>query len=100
MPCHVCSLAPATHSNQQRRSLSGFRMSVLIGWLAGDTFKTVYFLAQGSPIQFTGKPSARLSMHMPLTRIAVSASLRTLPALHRRRHRGAGLLLPREDRRG
>jgi len=27
-------------------------MSTLIGWVGGDSFKTVYFFAQGSPLQF------------------------------------------------
>ncbi|UZJ55903.1 hypothetical protein CBS101457_005223 [Exobasidium rhododendri] len=44
---------PQAIANQQRRSLSGFRLSVLIGWLGGDLFKTFYFLFQKSPLQFT-----------------------------------------------
>lgn len=43
---------PQFLSNQQRRSLAGFRMSVLGGWLIGDAFKTVYFVVNSSPIQF------------------------------------------------
>jgi len=44
---------PQAITNQNRRSLSGFRLSVLIGWLGGDLFKTVYFIFQKSPLQFT-----------------------------------------------
>jgi hypothetical protein len=44
---------PQAITNQRRRSLSGFRWSVLLGWLGGDLFKTIYFLVQGSPLQFT-----------------------------------------------
>jgi hypothetical protein len=44
---------PQAIANQKRRSLSGFRWSVLAGWVGGDLFKTIYFIAQASPIQFT-----------------------------------------------
>lgn len=44
---------PQALQNYRRRSLSGFRLSVLLGWLVGDAFKSVYFIAQSSPIQFT-----------------------------------------------
>lgn len=44
---------PQAIINQKRKSLSGFRLSVLAGWLVGDLFKTVYFLIQKSPAQFT-----------------------------------------------
>lgn len=43
---------PQFITNQQRRSLAGFRLSVLGGWLFGDAFKTVYFLVNSQPIQF------------------------------------------------
>lgn len=56
-------------SNYKQRSLYGFRMSTLIGWVGGDSFKwviqsiysdgansslnrTVYFFLQSSPLQF------------------------------------------------
>ncbi|KAH9967339.1 hypothetical protein BC827DRAFT_1123151 [Russula dissimulans] len=38
--------------NYKQKSLYGFRMSTLIGWLVGDSYKTVYFFARGSPLQF------------------------------------------------
>lgn len=44
---------PQAITNQKRKSLSGFRLSVLAGWLGGDLFKTIYFLVQKSPTQFT-----------------------------------------------
>jgi len=43
---------PQFISNHKQKSLFGFRMSTLIGWVGGDSFKTVYFFAQGSPLQF------------------------------------------------
>ncbi|KAH8093732.1 hypothetical protein BXZ70DRAFT_948955 [Cristinia sonorae] len=43
---------PQLISNYKQRSLYGFRMSTLIGWLGGDSFKTAYFFLQGSPLQF------------------------------------------------
>ncbi|KAH9004646.1 hypothetical protein EDB86DRAFT_2884615 [Lactarius hatsudake] len=43
---------PQFISNHKQKSLHGFRMSTLIGWVVGDAFKTVYFFAQGSPLQF------------------------------------------------
>ncbi|KAL4063211.1 hypothetical protein J3A83DRAFT_4298274 [Scleroderma citrinum] len=38
--------------NYKQKSLYGFRASTLIGWVGGDSFKTVYFFLQGSPLQF------------------------------------------------
>lgn len=43
---------PQLISNYQQRSLYGFRMSTLVGWAGGDSFKTVYFFMQNSPLQF------------------------------------------------
>ncbi|KAI0763748.1 hypothetical protein BD413DRAFT_483380 [Trametes elegans] len=43
---------PQLISNYKQRSLYGFRMSTLIGWFGGDSFKAVYFFLQGSPLQF------------------------------------------------
>ncbi|EIW58701.1 uncharacterized protein TRAVEDRAFT_168401 [Trametes versicolor FP-101664 SS1] len=43
---------PQLISNYKQRSLYGFRMSTLIGWVGGDSFKAVYFFLQGSPLQF------------------------------------------------
>jgi hypothetical protein len=43
---------PQLISNYRQRSLYGFRMSTLIGWVGGDSFKTTYFFLQGAPIQF------------------------------------------------
>jgi len=43
---------PQLYSNYKQRSLHGFRASTLIGWVAGDTFKTGYFILQKSPLQF------------------------------------------------
>ena len=41
--CHVV-LLPRVYSNYRQRSLYGFRMSTLIGWVGGDTFKHAHFL--------------------------------------------------------
>ncbi|KAJ3720912.1 hypothetical protein EV361DRAFT_906894 [Lentinula raphanica] len=43
---------PQLVSNYRQRSLYGFRMSTLLGWVGGDAFKTAYFFLQGSSIQF------------------------------------------------
>jgi len=43
---------PQFISNYKQRSLYGFRTSTLLGWVGGDSFKTIYFFAQGSPLQF------------------------------------------------
>jgi len=43
---------PQLISNYRQRSLYGFRMSTLIGWVGGDSFKAVYFFLQQSPLQF------------------------------------------------
>jgi len=43
---------PQFISNYKQKSLYGFRASTLVGWVGGDFFKTVYFFAQGSPLQF------------------------------------------------
>ncbi|KAF7798006.1 hypothetical protein EIP86_009216 [Pleurotus ostreatoroseus] len=43
---------PQLLSNFKQKSLYGFRASTLIGWVAGDSFKTVYFFVQNNPLQF------------------------------------------------
>lgn len=43
---------PQLISNYKQKSLYGFRMSTLIGWVGGDAFKTTYFFLQDSPLQF------------------------------------------------
>ncbi|KAF7430594.1 hypothetical protein PC9H_006302 [Pleurotus ostreatus] len=43
---------PQLISNYKQRSLYGFRMSTLLGWVGGDSFKTWYFFNEGSPLQF------------------------------------------------
>ncbi|KNZ71635.1 PQ-loop repeat-containing protein 1 [Termitomyces sp. J132] len=43
---------PQLISNYNQRSLYGFRMSTLVGWAGGDSFKTAYFFLQNSPLQF------------------------------------------------
>ncbi|KAI0726771.1 hypothetical protein C8Q72DRAFT_844534 [Fomitopsis betulina] len=43
---------PQMISNHKQRSLYGFRLSTLLGWVGGDAFKTVYFFVQNSPLQF------------------------------------------------
>ncbi|KAF8582772.1 hypothetical protein K439DRAFT_130660 [Ramaria rubella] len=43
---------PQLISNFKQRSLWGFRLSTLIGWLGGDSFKTAYFFVQRSPLPF------------------------------------------------
>ncbi|KAF9820896.1 hypothetical protein IEO21_01123 [Rhodonia placenta] len=43
---------PQLISNHKQKSLYGFRMTTLLGWVGGDAFKTVYFFLQNSPLQF------------------------------------------------
>ncbi|TFL01931.1 hypothetical protein BDV98DRAFT_612237 [Pterulicium gracile] len=43
---------PQLLSNFKQRSLYGFRMSTLLGWVGGDAFKTVYFFLKENPLQF------------------------------------------------
>ncbi|KII85784.1 hypothetical protein PLICRDRAFT_115629, partial [Plicaturopsis crispa FD-325 SS-3] len=43
---------PQLISNYKQRSLYGFRLSTLVGWVGGDSFKSVYFFLQHSPLQF------------------------------------------------
>ncbi|KZT70753.1 hypothetical protein DAEQUDRAFT_724879 [Daedalea quercina L-15889] len=43
---------PQMISNHKQRSLYGFRLSTLLGWVGGDAFKTAYFFVQNSPLQF------------------------------------------------
>jgi len=43
---------PQLYSNWKQKSLYGFRSSTLLGWVGGDSFKTVYFFLQHSPLQF------------------------------------------------
>lgn len=70
-PCFINVGASLTScfSNYRQRSLYGFRMSTLVGWVGGDSFKcvsytfhhfctqtyeirTLYFFLQHSPLQF------------------------------------------------
>ncbi|KIM34483.1 hypothetical protein M408DRAFT_60351, partial [Serendipita vermifera MAFF 305830] len=44
---------PQLISNFKQKSLYGFSMLTLLGWLGGDGFKTAYFFFQHSPLQFT-----------------------------------------------
>ncbi|KAG8690086.1 hypothetical protein FRC09_012150, partial [Ceratobasidium sp. 395] len=43
---------PQLYSNYRQKSLHGFRMSTLLGWVGGDSYKTIYFFLQNSPLQF------------------------------------------------
>ncbi|EIM80530.1 uncharacterized protein STEHIDRAFT_68204 [Stereum hirsutum FP-91666 SS1] len=43
---------PQLVSNAKLRTLYGFRMTTLVGWVGGDSYKTIYFFMQGSPLQF------------------------------------------------
>jgi len=38
---------PQILANQRRRGCRGFRLSVLVNWLIGDSFKMVFFFAKG-----------------------------------------------------
>ncbi|KAH7927861.1 hypothetical protein BV22DRAFT_1060141 [Leucogyrophana mollusca] len=53
--------------NYKQRSLYGFRASTLVGWVGGDSFKTVYFFLQGSPLQFKVCSIFQLSIDFAIT---------------------------------
>ncbi|GAA99650.1 uncharacterized protein L969DRAFT_47740 [Mixia osmundae IAM 14324] len=46
---------PQLYINWQRKSLAGFRTTVLLGWIFGDAFKTLYFFLQKGPISIQFK---------------------------------------------
>lgn len=43
---------PQMISNYKQRSLYGFRLSALVGWVGGDSFKVAYFFMLNSPLPF------------------------------------------------
>lgn len=43
---------PQIIKNYQQKSLEGFKYTILLGWIAGDSFKVVYFILQSSPLPF------------------------------------------------
>ncbi|EJU03824.1 hypothetical protein DACRYDRAFT_49574, partial [Dacryopinax primogenitus] len=43
---------PQMYSNFVNKTLYGFRITTLGGWLIGDTFKVAYFFIKNAPIQF------------------------------------------------
>eukprot|EP00128_Syssomonas_multiformis_P006288 Colp12_sorted_trinity150504_noHs@10454 len=43
---------PQLYANHKNRSTVGVSMGMVGGWLVGDSFKTIYFLAKGAPTQF------------------------------------------------
>jgi len=55
---------PQLISNYKQRSLYGFRLSALIGWVAGDSYKVAYFFVHDSPIQFKVCAIFQLSVDM------------------------------------
>lgn len=57
---------PQLIANYRRKSLAGFRASVLVGWLGGDSFKLLYFLLRGSPVQFTSCAVFQLSIDLAI----------------------------------
>ncbi|KAJ9475719.1 Scramblase ANY1 [Pseudozyma hubeiensis] len=57
---------PQLIANYRRKSLAGFRASVLFGWLGGDSFKLLYFLLKGSPAQFTTCAVFQLSVDLAI----------------------------------
>ncbi|TKY88359.1 hypothetical protein EX895_002711 [Sporisorium graminicola] len=57
---------PQLLANYRRKSLAGFRASVLVGWLGGDSFKLLYFVLKGSPVQFTSCAVFQLSIDLAI----------------------------------
>ena len=39
-------------SNQRTRSVKGLSYAMIFSWVAGDVFKTVYFIYKNQPFQF------------------------------------------------
>ncbi|KAF9518342.1 hypothetical protein BS47DRAFT_1371132 [Hydnum rufescens UP504] len=65
---------PQLLSNYRQRSLYGFRASTLIGWVAGDSFKTGYFILQKAPLQFIVN-----SLYHPILRLAYGTAQPSIP---------------------
>ncbi len=57
---------PQLIANHRRKSLAGFRASVLLGWLGGDSFKLLYFVLRSSPVQFTSCAAFQLSIDLAI----------------------------------
>ncbi|KAG9312891.1 hypothetical protein JVU11DRAFT_6324 [Chiua virens] len=57
---------PQFISNYKHKSLFGFRASTMLGWTAGDAFKTAYFFLQGSSLQFKVCAIFQLSVDMAI----------------------------------
>ncbi|CBQ69563.1 conserved hypothetical protein [Sporisorium reilianum SRZ2] len=57
---------PQLVANYRRKSLAGFRASVLVGWLGGDSFKLLYFVLKASPVQFTSCAVFQLSVDLAI----------------------------------
>lgn len=43
---------PQLYKNYQRRSTEGLSITMIAGWMVGDSLKTVYFLLRKVPMQF------------------------------------------------
>ncbi|KAH8926223.1 hypothetical protein BT69DRAFT_1311854 [Atractiella rhizophila] len=53
---------PQLITNFRRKSLEGFRWTVLVGWFGGDSFKLLYFLLKKAPVQFIACGAFQLSV--------------------------------------
>lgn len=43
---------PQLIKNHQAKSVEGLSISLILSWLAGDIFKTIYFVKDGQPLPF------------------------------------------------
>lgn len=51
--CEATLAVPQVVRNERRKSTSGVSLGLVVGWVAGDLFKTVWFFADAAtPIQF------------------------------------------------
>ena len=41
---------PQLRLNYQRKSTDGLEILLIVGWLVGDSFKTVYYITKSSPL--------------------------------------------------
>ena len=49
----ACLGLPQLFRNCKRRSVEGLSVYMILGWLAGDSLKTWYFISKEEPMQFT-----------------------------------------------
>uniref|UniRef100_A0A8D2QB31 Solute carrier family 66 member 2 n=1 Tax=Zonotrichia albicollis TaxID=44394 RepID=A0A8D2QB31_ZONAL len=64
---------PQLYRNYQNRSTEGMSIKMVLMWTSGDTFKTVYFILNQAPFQFS--ICGLLQLHWECTLLATSLAL-------------------------